>query len=157
MNAPASPILFPGTRVRRVTMADLPEMLDIAEEMYPGRGIRAAEGWARFNIENRDGTKLALRGDNAILVAHAYHQYGFELRARVDMLCARRQKRAWLEALQLVKACKRWAALIGVTHPLRLDADTGVDFGPFAKRLGGRKVDPDRYPVYEIPLDGGRL
>ena len=96
-------------------------------------------------------------GEDALLVAHIWKQYGYEMRVRVDMLCARRRKRAILEAFQLVKACKRWAAVNRVEAPLKLDADTGVDFGPFARRLGGWKVDQNKYPVYEIPLDGGSL
>lgn len=157
MNAPVQHRVFLNSTIRPATIADIPRGLQIAEEMYPGRGVGGGVDWARGCVENRNGSNFAWIGDHSFIIAHIYRQYGFELRARLDMLCARRQKSAILEALQLVKACKRWAALNGVVHPLKLDADTGVDFGPFAKRLGGWKVDPDRYPVYEIPLDGGWL
>ena len=157
MNAPVSHKVFANSAIRFATLDDMPRMLEIAEEMYPGRGVKAGWDWMKWNIANADGTKFVMVGDDSMIVAHIYRQYGYELRARIDMLCARRQKRAMFEALQLVKACKRWAAVNRVTAPLKLDADTGVDFGAFAKRLGGWKVDPARYPVYEIPLDGGRL
>lgn len=157
MNAPVPHRVFSNSAIRPATLADMNAMLEIAEEMYPGRGVRAGWDWMKGCIENRSGANFAWVGEHSMLVAHIYRQYGFELRCRIDMLCARRQKRAIMEAFQLVKACKRWAAVNGVQHPLKLDADTGADFGPFAKRLGGWQVDPKRYPVYEIPLDGGRL
>lgn len=157
MNAPITHRVFQNANIRRATFDDMPRMLEIAKEMYPGRGVEAGWDWMRFHIENRAGDKFVWIGEHSVIVAHIYRQYGFELRCRIDMLCARRQKAAIFEALQLVKACKRWAALNGVTAPMKLDADTGVDFGAFAKRLGGWQVDPKRYPVYEIPLDGGRL
>lgn len=130
----------------------MPRMLEIAEEMYPGRGVKAGWDWMKYCIGRAD--HFVWLGDDSLIVARIYKQYGFELRARIDMLCAIRSKKAVLEALNLVKAAKRWAALNGVQHPMKLDADTGVDFGPFALRLGGRRV-PDA--VYEIPLDGGVL
>ncbi len=157
MNAPIGHRVFPNSLIRRAALDDMPRMLDIAEEMYPGRGVKAGWDWMKFQIENRAGDRFVWVGEDSLIVAHIYRQYGYELRARIDMLCARRKKSAIFETLQLVKACRRWAALNGVTAPMKLDADTGVDFGPFARRLGGWQVDPARFPVYEIPLDGGRL
>lgn len=157
MNAPIPHRVFANAAIRRATFDDMPAMLEIAEESYPGRGVKAGWDWMKWNIENKTGDKFVWIGNDSLIVAHIYKQYGYELRARIDMLCARRSKRAVMEALQLVKATKRWAAVNGVTHPMKLDADTGVDFGPFARRLGGWQVDPVKYPVYEIPLDGGSL
>lgn len=157
MNAPTPGRVFLNSSIRRATLNDMPRMLEIAEEMYPGRGVKAGWDWMKWNIENRAGDKFVWIGEDSILVAHIFKRYGFELAVRVDMLCARRKKRVLFEAVHLLKACKRWAALNGVTEPLKLDADTGVNFEPFARRLGGYKVDPARYPVYEIPLDGGSL
>lgn len=157
MNGPFSHRLFTNSLIRRATLDDMPWMLELAEEQYPGRGVKAGWDWMKFCIENRIGDRCVLVGEASLIVAHIYKQYGYELRCRIDMLCAKKSKRAVLEALQLIKGIKRWAAMNSVTAPLKLDADTGVDFGPFARRLGGRQVDPVRYPVYEIPLDGGSL
>lgn len=157
MNAPLQHRVFANSAIRRATLDDMPRMLEIAEEMYPGRGVKAGWDWMKWNIENRTGDKFVWVGDDSLIVAHIYKRYGYELCARVDMLCARRAKKAVFEALQLVKAAVRWAALNGVERPLKLDADTGADFGAFARRLGGWKVDPEQYPVYEIPLVGGSL
>lgn len=157
MNAPIPRRVFSNSTIRRATVADIDKFAAIAENRYFGRNVREAIPWVTWCVENKAGDKFAWVGEDSFIIAHIYRQYGFELRVRVDILCTRPKKRAVLEAFQLLKACKRWAALNGVTHPLRLDADTGVDFGPFAKRLGGWQVDPKRYPVYEIPLDGGSL
>lgn len=157
MNAPVQHRLFRNSTIRRATLNDMPGMLELAEECYPGRGVKAGWDWMKWNIENKVGDRCVLVGEHSYIVAQIYKRYGYELRARVDMLCSRKSRKGWIEVVQLVKGIRRWAALAGVVDPFKLDADTGVDFGPIARRLGGWKVDPVRYPVYEIPVDGGSL
>ena len=100
--------------------------------------------WAIQNPE-----RLVLIGANSVGVAQASWQYGFERRARLDMLGARPVAGAALEALKMVRMMLVWAKEQGAEGTFRLDADTGVDFGPFARRLGGKPVTLTRY---EIPL-----
>lgn len=147
--------LFRNSTIRRATEEDIPRGLAIAQAAYPGRGIEKALDWARWHI--RQPNSLVLIGPNTLGIASIVLKYGFEKRARLDMLAAQPGNNSVVEALQQVRAMVRWAALQGATGHFRIDADTGVDFGAFARRLGGLEVDPVKYPRYDIPLDGGTL
>lgn len=147
--------LFRNSPIRRMVEEDIPHGLEIAEKAYPGRGIAKGVDWIRWHMKQPNS--LVLIGPGTIGVASIAFKYGFEKRARLDMLAALPEKSAVIEALQHVRAMVRWAALQGAVGNFRIDADTGVDFGPFARRLGGHEVDPVKYPRYDIPLDGGAL
>lgn len=147
--------LFRNAVIRRATEADIPWGLEIANERYPGRSPEQGVQFIRWCLGNPNS--IVLRGSAAFGVASISMKYGFEKRARLDILAARRGNRAVVEALQIVRAMVRWSALNGAEGCFRIDADTGVDFGPIARRLGGHEVDPERYPRYDIPLDGGSL
>lgn len=147
--------LFRNSPIRRATEEDIPHGLAIAQQAYPGRGIEKAVEWAKWHL--RQPTSLVLVGPGTLGIASIVLKYGFEKRARLDMLAALPEKTSVVEALQQVRAMVRWAALQGAVGHFHIDADTGVDFGAFARRLGGREVDPVKYPRYEIPLDGGLL
>lgn len=147
--------LFRNSTIRRATEEDIPHGLAIAQQAYPGRGIEKALDWAKWHIKQPNS--LVLIGPGTLGIASIAFKYGFEKRARLDMLAATPEKSSVIEALQQVRAMVRWAALQGATGKFRIDADTGVDFGPFAQRLGGHRVDDDLYPRYDIPLDGGSL
>jgi len=147
--------LFPNSTVRRFTEADIPWGLEIAKERYPNRDVSLGVQYVRWSMGNANS--IVLRGAVAFGVASISMKYGFEKRARLDILAAKAGNSAVIEALQIVRAMVRWAALQGAQGYFRIDADTGVDFGPLARRLGGHEVDAKRYPRYDIPLDGGRL
>jgi hypothetical protein len=147
--------LFRNSQVRRFTEADIPWGLEIAQERYHGRNAELGVQFVRWCMGNPNS--IVLRGSAVFGVASVSMKYGFEKRARLDILAGRRGHRAVVEALQIVRAMVRWAALNGAEGYFRIDADTGVDFGPIARRLGGHEVDPERYPRYDIPLDGGTL
>lgn len=147
--------LFRNSAIHRATEADIPRGLEIARERYPEREVANGLEWVRWHM--RQPLSLVLAGSCTFGVASIVLKYGFEKRARLDMLAALPEKGVVMEALQQVKTMVRWATLQGATGYFRIDADTGVDFGPFAKRLGGCEVDPVKYPRYDIPLDGGTL
>lgn len=133
----------------------MPRSLEIARKAYPGRGIDMGVEWFKWSM--KQANCLVLIGPSTVGVASIVWKYGFEKRARLDMLAALPEKHAVTEALQQIRAMVRWAAVNGASGYFRVDADTGVDFGPFARRLGGHEVDPVKYPRYDIPLDGGSL
>lgn len=149
-----SPRAFNGLRapyeraaVRRATLADMPFIIAMAKEKYPARQIEQGISWMEWCIGSPE--RLVLIGPNSAGVAQVSWNYGFERRARLDMLGARATPGAALEALKIVRMMVAWAKEQGAQGTFRLDADTGVDFGPFARRLGGGPVTLTRY---EIPL-----
>lgn len=111
------------------------------------RQIEQGIPWMERCIQNPD--RLVLVGPNSIGCAQIQWNYGYERRARLDMLAARPVPGAALEALRIVRMMVAWGKEKGAVGTFRLDADTGIDFGPFAKRLGGKPVTLTRY---EIPL-----
>lgn len=133
--------------VRRATLADVPVLLEIAKELYADRPVANAESWLRWAIQNPE--RLVLIGKASAGVAQLSWNYGFERRARLDALGALPGRASAFEALRIVRLMIQWARENGATGTFRLDADTGVDFGPFARRLGGKPVTHTRY---EIPL-----
>ena len=149
MNAP----LFRNCAIRRLTEADIPRGLDLAKQAYPGRGVEGAVEWVRWHM--KQANSLVLIGPGTLGIASIVWRYGFEKRSRLDMLAALPGKAGAIEALQQVRIMVKWAALQGAEGSFRIDADTGVDFGAFAKRLNGVEVDSVKYPRYDIPLDGG--
>ena len=147
--------LFRNSTIRRATEADIVWGLEIAKERYPDRDVQLGVQFVRWSMNNPNS--VVLRGSSVFGIASIVMKYGFEKRARLDMLAARSGNTAVVEALHIVRAMVRWAALNGAQGHFRIDADTGVDFGPLARRLGGHEVDPVKYPRYDIPLEGGTL
>lgn len=147
--------LFRNSTIRRVTEADIPWGMKIAMDRYPGRDVIHATGYIKWCLGSPN--HIVLRGDFAFGVASVNMKYGFEKRARLDILAAERGNKAVLESFHIVRAMVRWAALQGAQGAFVIDSDTGVDFGPFARRLGGHEVDPAQNRRYHIPLDGGVL
>jgi hypothetical protein len=147
--------LFRNSQIRRATIEDIAIGLAIAQKRYPERGVEQGVEWAKWHVRNP--LSIVLVGQSTFGVASIVLKYGFEKRARLDMLAALPEKSSVVEALQQIRAMVRWAALQGAIGHFRIDADTGVDFGPFARRLGGHEVDPVKYPRYDIPIDGGLL
>lgn len=138
---------LPKVAIRRATLADMPFLIALAKEKYPARQIEQGIGWMEWCIQNPE--RLVLVGPNSAGVAQVSWQYGFERRARLDMLGARPTAGGALEALRMVRMMLVWAKEQGAQGSFRLDADTGIDFGPFARRLGGKPVTLTRY---ELPL-----
>jgi hypothetical protein len=133
--------------IHKATLADMPFIIALAKEKYPARQIEHGISWMEWCIANPE--RLVLVGPNSAGVAQVNWKYGFERRARLDMLGARPTAGAALEALKIVRLMVAWAKEQGAQDTFVLDADTGVDFEPFSRRLGGKAVTVTRY---EIPL-----
>ena len=133
--------------IRRASLDDMPFIIGMAKEKYPARQIEQGIPWMEWCIGSPE--RLVLVGPNSVGVAQVDWRYGFERRGRLDMLASRPQAGAPWEAFRMVRMMLAWAKEQGAQGTFRLDADTGIDFGPFAKRLGGEPVTLTRY---EIPL-----
>ena len=133
--------------IRRASLDDMPFIIGMAKEKYPARQIEQGIPWMEWCIGSPE--RLVLVGPNSVGVAQVDWRYGFERRGRLDMLASRPQASAPWEAFRMVRMMLAWAKEQGAQGTFRLYADTGIDFGPFAKRLGGEPVTLTRY---EIPL-----
>lgn len=133
--------------IRRATLYDMPFMVALAREKYPSLPVAEGVGWMESCLSNPE--RLVLVGPNSVGVAQIGWNYGFQRRARLDMLGARPTVSGAWEAFRMVQIMLAWAKDQGAEGTFRLDADTGVDFGPFARRLGGKPVTVTRY---ELPL-----
>jgi len=129
--------------IHRALDADKPFMLELAKEKYPNRDIERGVPWVEWCMGNRE--RLVLVGRHSFGIARVEWIYGFERRAGLDMLCAR--KGAGFEAFRMVRMMIQWAREQGAQGEFKLDADTGVDFGPFARRLGGRASSAQWYVI----------
>ena len=133
--------------IRRATVSDIPFVRELARLKYPARAIDGALHWFQWCLSNPD--RLVLVGTNSVGVAQVDWYYGFERRARLDILASRPVSGTAWEAFRMVRMMVAWAKEQGAQGTFKLDADTGADFGPFARRMGGKAVTITRY---EIPL-----
>lgn len=133
--------------IRRATIEDLPFFADLIRHRYGDRfhhpdKCRANLEWLAALFARRDYT--CLRGEHSAGVARVLQAYGAEPQAQVVGLAA--WPHAGLEPLRMLRVMLLWARMIGASK-LTLSADTGVDFEPFAKRLGGVKVVKVTYDI----------
>lgn len=131
--------------IRRAVETDRAFVMELVKEKYPDRyqfGVRYVE-WCLTQAD-----KLVAVGPHSFGVATAYWNYGFERRAGSSILCARPVPGAALEVLRMLRFMINWAKQQGCEGSFRLQEDTGVDFGPLARRLGGSERI-----VWEIPLE----
>lgn len=135
---------LPASSIRRATLADMDYIKPIALACYPGRDIEQGRQWMRFVITSPE--RLVLLAPGAVGVAQVFWRYGFERKARLDMLAA--LPGSGLSTLKMLRIMLEWAKANGAAR-FNLDADTGVDFAAFSKRLGGTPVTTT---TYEIPL-----
>lgn len=136
--------------IRPATLGDLPEIARRLMRHYPGRATPATilrgASWMVWAINSP--TRLVLLGPNSFGIAQCGIFYGCERRASVDILCCRPSAGGSLESLRMLRKMVAWARHRGA-RTLRLDADNGLDFGPFARRLGATAVTVTKY---EIPV-----
>lgn len=133
--------------IRRATLDDIPFIRELALEKYPARQVEQGLSWMLWCLKNPE--RLVLVGQNSVGMAAMAWNYGFEPRARLDMLASRPVAGAPWEAFRMVRMMIAWAKEQGAQGAFKLEADTGIDFAPFAKRLGGYAVITTRY---DIPL-----
>lgn len=138
-------------QIRRATLEDLPFFADLIRHRYgdrfhdPDKCQKNLE-WLGQLFSRGDYT--CLRGERTAGIARVLAAYGAEPQAQVVGLAA--WPHAGLEPLRMLRVMVLWARTIGASK-LTLSADTGVDFEPFAKRLGGIKVVKVSYDIPTEP------
>jgi hypothetical protein len=133
--------------IRKATPDDVDYGIELFKEQYPNRDIEQMRNWLYWVAKNPNF--LVLIGVRSIGCASVYYKYGTETRMTMHFLAAAAKPGAVLEPLSIVRMLIDWAKEKGATGDLVLDSDTGVDFAPFAKRLGG---ELKTIRQWEIPL-----
>lgn len=140
--------MYEAPAIRRATEADIDVGIEMVRAAYPDRPIDNARHWVTWLIKNPD--RCLLIGLHSVGCAQFTWRYGFEPRARLDFLAAAPAAVEVWEPLRMVRMMIEWAKGKGAKGCFRLDADTGVDFGPFARRLGGHEIV---LRCWDIPLE----
>lgn len=145
------PKVLGAIRRAEPTETDLKFFADLIRFKYGDRfkdpaKLEANLRWLAPLFERRDHT--CLRGRYTAGVARITQRYGCEHKAQLVGLAA--WPGAGWEPLRMIRVMVLWAKAMGATGALTLDADTGLDFEPFARRLGGKAITMVKY---EIPLE----
>lgn len=145
------PVWTAKAMAMRIRPAMLADLMEIARRMmlhYPTRATNATAiagaKWICRAINSPNS--LVLLSPSAFGIVSIGTYYGCERRARVDILCSRPSAGHSLESLRMVRKMIAWAKHRGFPT-LRLEADTGVDFGPFARRLGAGLVMTTKFDI----------
>ena len=120
-------------------------IMDLVREMYPNRDVDKAVPWVEWCLTNPD--RLVLVGTHSFGIASALWHYGFERHGGMAILCSKPENGSVFEVLRMVKIMIAWAKEKGCTGDFDLAPDSGVDFEPLARRLGGV-----RRLVWKVPL-----
>lgn len=142
MHAPFDRPLY----IRPAVEADRPFVMSLVKEKYPDRyekGISYVE-WCLTNPD-----RLVAVGPNSFGVAAAMWHYGFERRGGISILCCRPVAGAAFEVVRMARFMLGWAREKGCRGEFTLMEDTGADFGPLARRLGGVAKTVWRIPIGE--------
>ena len=132
-----------GDLIHVASEPDREFIMELVREMYPEKDVDRSVPWVEWCLKNPD--HLVLVGENSFGIARSEWVYGFERLGTLLILCSRGRN---LEALRMVRKMIAWAKIRGCLE-FRLDANTGVDFAAFGKRLKAKRETVLRY---NIPL-----
>jgi hypothetical protein len=137
--------------LRIVTKSDIPDLMRIARARYGDFDQIAAKAWAERAIGQPDA--LFIRSDHAFGVAAMqpfFYNPDVE-HARLVFLASSAPNPWAMEPYHILHDLVVWAKNRGA-QTFSFGSDTGVDFGPFAKRLNACKD----VPSYTVTFGGQR-
>lgn len=133
--------------IRRAVISDIPGWLSLARGRYPGMDLSGVEKWVEWCIQSPK--RLVLVGNATAGVAGLDLWHGIALRAQLIAMFTVPERQPGMEPVAMLRIMVAWARENKAKPPFLIDAQTGVDFGPFAARLGGH---PAKEPRYVIPF-----
>ena len=135
--------------VRLLTERDLPWLHRLFKKRYPNHDALTTERWF-LNVCCRDALNLlAIRTDDAILVAMNTVLPWIPEEPEVNIVCIAADDDAGFQIVTLLRKSIEWARLRKAAR-WRLTSDMPYDVWPLAKRVGAREIRPR----YEIDLRG---
>ena len=140
------PFVRQPSEIRRATEIDRPFVMELVKEKYPDRYAQGIP-YVNWCLNNPD--RLVAVGPHSFGVASAMWHYGFQRRGGISILCCRPVAGASFEIVRMVRFMLDWAKAVGCEGDFTLVEDTGVDFGPLVRRLGGVSRTVWRIPLGE--------
>lgn len=135
--------------IRLCTPDDVEWMIKVASSRYPGEfDPDQARVWVPQRLTSPD--MLFIRGEHSFGVAHLARRFNApdRVQAYLTLLYSDADNTHLLEPLMLVKNMKEWAVSKNASKFWMSDI-SGIDLGPFAKRIGGRLAGH----TYVVDLD----
>lgn len=126
--------------IRPVTRADIPFLLALGATKYPDYPHTESEAWLNASIPHSNGI-IWLRSETGSAMAELLHRFWETAPSVWRLVFLATADPAHLEGYRLLKTVIKLARAQGATE-FQFDSDTGVDFSPFAKRLGAVNRPP---------------
>ncbi len=123
--------------IRRVTIDDLPACLEIATACYRQKfDQRRAWEWCVLALQQPD--MCGVMEDDAFAVAAVRSQFWEppDVRHGVMIFMAIRTPWAAQQGVRCLRVLRDWATILMGAVDFGFGEDTGLDFSPFAKRIG---------------------
>jgi hypothetical protein len=131
--------------IRKATLEDIERGLVLCKKLYPGRPVHLGIPWIIDCMRRAD--RLVLVSDHGVGVATGFLKYGWFPMAQMEILAVLPEAPK-MEAVRFLRTMIAWAKANGAKRFL-ISADSGIDLGPLARRVGGRTRDT---PHYYVPL-----
>jgi hypothetical protein len=126
--------------IRKATPEDAKFLIDLAKTSYPNFDEPAAYEWLgkAMQLDNY----AVFRGERCggVMMVNGFFYNPSELRGFM-LYCVAYPKAGW-EVFRLFKAMIDWALNEKMAASVHFGSETGVNFAPFAKRLGGSQDTP---------------
>ena len=130
--------------VRRLDRADIPWLGWIFARRYPKYDAGATEAWFVNNILPNPTNYLAIRTDDAFLIAYITNEPWLpnDWHCYVSVLCADDEKGARIiwQTLTLLRCTRVWALYRGCVS-WRVYSDTSNQIGPLMRRVGAKPLE----------------
>lgn len=126
--------------IRSVTRADIPFLIALGAAKYPQYPQDRVAEWLSARIPFGNNI-IWLRSERGSAMAELMVRFWESNPSVWRMTFLAALENADLEGYRLLKSVVKMARAQGATE-FHFDSDTGVDFSPFAKRLGAAKKAP---------------
>ena len=131
--------------IRKATLADFDHGYAICKRLYPDRPVHLGIPWVLDSLRRPD--RLVLVSNYGVGVASLVQKYGFIPISVLDILAVLPGSPR-MEAVRFLRTMIAWAKANGASR-FSVGSDTGVDFGPLVRRIGGKA---NEIPWYYVPL-----
>jgi hypothetical protein len=125
--------------IRRITVADFPDLIDIARESYKTPfDERAVYDWAIMALHNP--RVIAIRDDDAFGFAQVAGAPWLPSELHGSQLYIAMRRRGVWQGLKIARTMRNWCINVMGALDYHFGEATGMNMSVFAKRLGDRRL-----------------